>query len=253
MAGEDLSTSLVEPWGLAGDRRWMVVDETGRFRTARDFPRMLSIVPTLTDEGLWLDTGGGWGVVASPSADSIEVEVWRSRVAATLAHPAAHEWLTAVLGVPSRLVFLDDPTRREVNPDYGQPQDRVSFADGYPLLLTNSASLTALNGWIAEGNHSGEGPLPIERFRPNVVVAGFEAWAEDEWRRLRIGEVVFRVAKPCGRCVVTTTDPATGERGREPLVALAKHRNRDGSLLFGINVIPEQPGSIVLGDEVVVL
>lgn len=253
MAGEDLPAAVVEPWGIAGDRRWMVVDETGRFRTAREFPRLLSIVPTLSDVGVRLHGGGGWGVEARPGSATVEVEVWRSRVVATLAEPAAHEWLSAVLGIPCRLVFLDDPTRREVNPDYGQPGDRVSFADGYPLLLANETSLRELNGWIAEGNHADEGPLPIERFRPNVVVAGFEGWAEDDWSRLQIGEVVFRVAKPCGRCVVTTTDPSTGERGREPLVSLAKHRNRDGSLLFGVNVIPEGAGSIAVGDEVVIL
>lgn len=178
--------------------------------------------------------------------------VWRDPVPARAAGAGADEWLTAALGREVRLLWLDDPTRRRVDPEYAEPGDRVSFADGYPLLATNLASLDALNGWLAESG-SPEGPLPMTRFRPNVVVAGAPAWAEDGWlgRRLRIGAVTFRAAKPCGRCVVTTTDQETGERGNEPLRTLARHRSVGQKLLFGVNLLPDAPlAAVSVGDAV---
>jgi uncharacterized protein len=173
------------------------------------------------------------------------------------ARPAAgpaQDWLTAYLGEPSRLVWMAEPARdRSVDPEYGGPRDTVSFADGYPLLLTSLASLDALNDLVAQGASAAEGPLPMNRFRPNVVVAGAEPWAEDEWRRVRIGPVEFDVAKPSGRCVVTTTDQATARRGKEPLHTLARHRRFGGRLVFGQNLIPRGAGEVRTADEVRVL
>jgi uncharacterized protein len=123
----------------------------------------------------------------------------------------------------------------------------VSFADGYPLLLTSTGSLDQLGQWLAA---EGERPVPMNRFRPNVVVTGFGPWAEDRWRRIRIGAVSFRVAKPCGRCVVTTTDQTTGERGSQPLRILGAKRRFGQSLVFGQNIIPDSPGFIRVGDPV---
>jgi hypothetical protein len=123
------------------------------------------------------------------------------------------------LGRPVRLVYLDDPTRRPVDPEFGRDGDVVSFADGYPLLLTSSASLDELGRWLIE---DGEQPVPMTRFRPSAVVTGAPAWAEDRWRRIRVGAVEFRVVKPCGRCVVTTTDQITGEVGSQPLKMLGQ-------------------------------
>lgn len=129
----------------------------------------------------------------------------------------------------------------------------MSFADGFPLLLTTRASLDALNDLVAQGTHASEGPLPMDRFRPNAVVDGTDAWAEDDWRRIAIGEVTFRVAKKCGRCVVTTTDQRTAERGREPLRTLARHRRFGDQLVFGQNLVPENTGTLRVGDPVTVL
>ena len=126
----------------------------------------------------------------------------------------------------------------------------VSFADGYPLLLTSTSSLDALGDWLVE---SGEEPVPMTRFRPSVVVAGVGPWAEDGWRRVRIGGVSFRVAKPCGRCVVTTIDQATAERGREPLMMLGRRRRFGQALVFGQNLIPDTLGRIQVGDPVEIL
>jgi uncharacterized protein YcbX len=147
-------------------------------------------------------------------------------------------------------VYLDDPTRRAVDPEFGRDGDVVSFADGYPLLLTSTASLDRLGDWLAA---EGERPVPMNRFRPSVVVTGDEPWAEDTWRRLRIGAVSFRVAKPCGRCVVTTTDQATGERGTQPLKILGDRRRFGQSLVFGQNLIPDSPGLIRVGDLVEIM
>lgn len=140
-----------------------------------------------------------------------------------------------------------------VDPEYALPGETVSFADGYPLLLTSTASLDALNSLIAEGDHAHEGPLPMNRFRPNVVVSGTAAWAEDDWSRISIGEVAFRVPKMCGRCVVTTTDQGTAERGREPLLTLGRHRRIGGKLVFGQNLVPLNRGTIRVGDTVTIL
>jgi uncharacterized protein YcbX len=187
---------------------------------------------------------------AGAGAEMIWVTVWRSKVCATAAGPDADGWLSRLLDRPVRLVYLDDPTRREVDPRYGTPSDRVSFADGYPLLLTTVGSLEKLNRWLAE---DGDPPVPMNRFRPNVVVEGTAPWAEDRWRRIRIGTVTFRVAKPCGRCQVTTIDQTTGQRGQQPLKMLGRRRRFGQALVFGQNMIPDAPGIIRVGMRIRVL
>jgi uncharacterized protein YcbX len=265
----DLSESAVEPWGLAGDRRWLVVDGAGRFVSQREEPALAGVIAAypatgvdqvaagrpLPTDAITLSAAGHPPLqVQMPWADDdtemVPVAVWESRVRAAAAGREADDWLGRLLDRDVRLVYLDDPARREVDQDYGNPGDRVSFADGYPLLLTSAGSLEALGGWLAEDGHP---PIPMNRFRPNVVVAGACAWAEDGWRRIRIGAVTFRVAKPCGRCVVTTIDQATGQRGRQPLELLGRRRRFGRQLVFGQNMIPDAPGSIRVGDPVQVL
>jgi uncharacterized protein YcbX len=256
--GERLTQAQVEPWGLEGDRRWMVVDASGRFVTAREHPHMLLITPVLGGDKVTLSSPGRPDlIVAVPSAaDLVSVSVWSSDLKASPAGQEAASWLSEVIGRPVRLVYLDDPARRPASPAYSKPGDRVSFADGYPLLLTSEASLDAVNGWIAEGPHAAEGPVPMRRFRPSVVVAGAPAWAEDGWRRLSIGPVTFRSVKGCDRCVLTTIDPDTAAKGREPLFALARHRRWDNKVWFGVNLIPDDagPGAVIrVGDPVQIL
>ncbi len=149
-----------------------------------------------------------------------------------------------------RLVYLDDPTRRPVDPQYGRAGDIVSFADGFPLLLTSTGSLGELGAWLAADRQA---PVPMTRFRPSVVVSGAPPWAEDRWRRIRIGAIPFRVAKPCGRCVVTTTDQITGQRGQQPLKLLGRRRRFGNELVFGQNLIPDWGGVIRVGDPVEIL
>ncbi|WP_199548189.1 MOSC domain-containing protein [Streptomyces sp. N35] len=249
-------SAVVEPWGLAGDRRWLLVDSDGRLVTQRGQRHLALVEPELTTHGVTFTAPGraALPVTVPESDETVTVGVWQDKIEAVLADDEAHAWFSDYLQTDVRLVHLDDPaTRRPIDPEYAEPGETVSFADGYPLLLTTLASLDALNSLIAQGDHADEGPLPMNRFRPNVVIAGTAPWAEDDFRRVAIGEAVFRVVKPCGRCVVTTTNQTTAERGKEPLRTLARHRRFDDQLVFGQNLIPETTGTIRVGDAVRVL
>jgi uncharacterized protein YcbX len=251
----DATSVVVEPWGIAGDRRFMVVDEDHRMLSQREDSGLVRIKPSLHGDLLTLRADGHADLTVTATAgELVDTNVHSDRLKASLVSDEADAWLARVLGRTAYLVWLDDPTRRPVDERYAADADRVNLADGYPALLANTASLDVLNDWLAEAQ-SPEWPLPMTRFRPNIVMGGGPAWAEDDWvgRRIRIGEVVFRVPKPCGRCVVTTTDQDTGERGREPLLTLARHRNVDQSLLFATNLIPDTPGTIAVGDPIAVM
>ncbi|MFE2264356.1 MOSC domain-containing protein [Streptomyces griseosporeus] len=249
--------AVVEPWGLAGDRRWVLIDDGGKVVTQRQQPRLaLAAAEPLPGGGLRLSAPGldPLEVAVPEPGDTVTVEIFGDKVEGVLADAAAHTWCAAYLGAGTRLVHMDDPaTRRPVDPDHALPGETVSFADGFPLLVTTTASLDALNALIAQGDHAHEGPLPMNRFRPNLVVAGTAAWAEDDWTRIAVGEAEFRVAKMCGRCVVTTTDQHSATRGKEPLRTLGRHRRMNGSLVFGQNLVPLGPGTIRVGDPVRIL
>jgi uncharacterized protein YcbX len=251
--GEAMQSASVERWGLAGDRRWMIVDESGNAVTAREHPRLLLVRPELVEHGVLL---------RGPDMDDLLVPEPRAPLAAvtlfhrrpfdvSVADVAAHAWVSKVVGAPCRFVFQDDPMRRPTNPDFGGDTDRVSLADGYPLLVTTEESLDALNDLIEQGPMADAAPLPMMRFRPNVVVSGAPAWAEDGWRRLRIGAAEFRAVKGCDRCVLTTIDPETAVKGKEPIATLARHRRWDGQTWFGMNLVPDSAGvTISVGDAV---
>ncbi|MFF4403700.1 MOSC domain-containing protein [Streptomyces sp. NPDC001404] len=260
MAGCSPGEATVEPWGLAGDRRWLVTEPDGRFITQRQLPRLaLASAQPLPGGGVRLTAPGAEPLdvavpVPAEQGGTIPVTVFRDKVEAVRAGDAAAAWVSAFLGTEAQLVHMDDPAvRRPVDPDYGRPGDTVSFADGYPLLVTTTGSLHALNVLIAQDGIAAEGPLPMNRFRPNVVVDHTAPWAEDDWRRIRIGEMTFRVVKPSGRCVITTTDQATAERGKEPLRTLARHHRIGERLVFGQNLIPEHTGVLRVGDPFEVL
>lgn len=253
--GAEVTRAVVERAGLAGDRRWMLVRDDGAVVTARTHPRLVLVAPTPAADGLRL-TGPGMPplTVPVPDGEPLPARVHRWDTAGVPAGPEADAWFSDLLGSSVRLLHLDDPARRRPDPDFSYDDDRVSFADGYPLLLTSAASLDALNALVAEGRHAAEAPLPMTRFRSNAVVESAPAWAEDGWRRIRIGAAEFRVAKGCARCVLTTVDPETAAKGREPMATLARHRRFDGKVWFGVNLIPDDPGAeITVGDPVEVL
>jgi uncharacterized protein len=239
----------LDAFGLQHDRRWMVIDSGGRFVTQRDHPALALLGTAVEDESLVLRSARG-GVVRLPlrpeSGELLRVSVWGDPVDAVDTGDAAASLLEAHLGFAARLVHMPDTTLRQVDTDYGRAGDRVSFADGFPLLLITQESLDAVNGRLEE-------PIPMLRFRPNIVVAGAAPHAEDAWRRIRVGTVACDVVKGCARCVVTTIDPATATAGREPLRTLATYRRWDGKVWFGQNVIHRGTGTIRVGDAVTVL
>lgn len=252
--GQSVPSALVEPWGLAGDRRWMLVDDRGAEVTARKHPRLLLVTPSYTSDGLVLESPDAVSlpVPVPTGSDLVPVSIWSNPVEASLATPDAHAWFSAILGFSVRLVYLDDPTRRPTSPRYSAPGDRVSFADAFPLLLASESSLTTLNNWIPDASQ--QTPLSMVRFRPSVVVTGAPAWDEDAWRVLRIGTAIFRAVKASARCVLPTIDPETATRGKEPLTTLARHRTWDGKVWFAVNLIPDTPGTVIhVGDDVEVL
>ncbi|UDY22872.1 MOSC domain-containing protein [Nocardioides sp. Kera G14] len=256
MRGVPASSAVVEPWGLTGDRRWMIVDTAGECVTAREHPALLLLTPSLADGGLWLHGPGvdSLFVPVPAEADMLVSVHGREPFLASDGGPAAEEWLSAYVGTPVRLAYADDPTRRSLNPRFARPDDSAAFNDAYPILVTTLESLEQLNAWIADGPRSEEGPMTMTRFRPNVVVSGAPAFSEDSWRKVRIGDALFRSPKGCDRCVMTTTDPDTAARGKEPITTLARHRRFDGATWFGMNLIPDNPGATIrVGDEVEIL
>jgi uncharacterized protein len=246
----DHAAAAVEPWGLAGDRRWMIVDAGGVGITQRIVPALALLTVRPRPGGLTVSAPDRPDLdVAEPvDGPAEQVRVFRSSRPVPARMAADAGWFRGCLGREARLVWLGDPTVRPVG-EYGRDGDRVSFADGFPMLLTSTASLDALNDWLLE---EGEKPVPMTRFRPNLVVTGAPAWAEDAWvgGRLRIGGVPVRAAKPCDRCLVTTIDQDTAEVGREPLRILGRYRRFAEGLMFGINLIPDGPGVLRVGDRV---
>lgn len=258
--GEQLSEAVVNAWGLEGDRRWMLVDDSGEKVSIREQRGMVLIHPEITaDGGLQVrDTTGDLEplMVPVPAGDElVPVRLFGNEpFLAALASDDAHEWFSKAVGEPVRLVYSDDPSRRLANPAYAQAIVPMAFGDGYPLHLTTEASLDDLNAQIAAGPMADQGPLPMVRFRPNIVVAGAEPWEDDGWHTIRIGDGVYRAVKGCARCAIPTTDHETAERFKEPTATMARTRRWDGQVWFGTNLVCDTPGvSIRVGDEVEVL
>ena len=250
LGGIALQRSAVERFGLHNDRRWMVVDDRGRYLTQREKSRMCLIQPQPLDNGLRLSAPGMDELAIAHTAQMPvrEVRVWDDRVDALDCGDAAARWLSRFLDTDCRLVYFPDDGQRAVDPAYARPGDVTAFSDGFPLLLITQASLDDLNRRLKE-------PVAMRRFRPNLVIDGSEAYAEDQWKRLRIGDLTLRVVKPCSRCVIPTIDPASGERNAdaEPLRTLASYRMRDHKIFFGQNVIADGEGELEVGQAVEIL
>jgi uncharacterized protein len=251
--GHDVAAAEVDAWGFRDDRRFLVVTPEGRFLTQRELPRMALVETALTAATLTLASPGR-GAVEVPRAPDASpqrrrVTVWSSTVEADDCGEPAAEWLTRCLGVPARLVRMGAAYDRPVKPSRAQPGDVVSFADGYPFLLLGEESLDDLNDRLVA---AGEEPVPADRFRANLWIRGGGPFAEDALGRFRLGALTLRHAGPCARCVVTTTDQATAERGKEPLRTLALYRRdpaKPGDVNFGVNLIHEtKTGTLRVGD-----
>ncbi len=248
--GFDVPASKVERMGLEHDRRMMVVTPDGGFLTQREHPRLALITPTLQNDSLTL---------SAPNFDSLQigiqtsgtptpVDIWASKgVDAIDQGDEAAAWLSDWLGISVRLVHFADGYMRNVNPEYAvNADDHTGFADGYPILIISEESLQDLNSRL-------DSPVPMNRFRPNLVVKGCEPFAEDTWKRIRIGGVEMALVKPCARCVVTTIDKETLEKNKEPLKTLSRYRRHELGAIFGMNAIPLNEGKIEIGMEVEIL
>jgi Uncharacterized Fe-S protein len=276
LKGIPLQNSIVEKRGLRFDRRWMLVDPKGKFFTQREVPKMAAVTVEVLGGSLKVsdENYGSIEIPFEPDRGEREsVTVWDSTLIGETYIGAMNEWFSEVLAKRCKLVRMPDNGTRHVSEKFDLGEDTVSFADGYPLLLIGEGSLAEVNERLHDQYHSDEYgeklPLPMNRFRPNVVVIGTDPFEEDNWAKIRIGEAIFRVPKPCARCVMTTVDQAAGEfDGKEPLKTLANFRmakdvfpgkfellgQTANAVLFGENLIPDNPGaSIKLGDEIEVL
>lgn len=251
--GIALESAVVAERGLADDRRYMLVDRAGEFITQRSVPRLCLVRPRFGGTGA--ATQRSFELTAPQQSplelprelsgaglEAVPYRVWSSSGSA-LRHPEGSRWFSEFLNDDVSLVYMPDTEQRAVNPQRARPGDIVSFADGYPMLLISEASLEELNRRLDE-------PLEMRRFRPNLVISGCAAHAEDGFAQLQIGAVAFRGVKRCDRCMVTTIDPDTGEKGKEPLRTLAHYRQEDGKVWFGMNLIHDGSGTLHVGDAV---
>ena len=265
LGGISLDQAKVEKRGFQFDRRWMLTDENGEFFTQREFPKMATLSLKVNKDNL---------TISNSESEKIEipfefeksairkVTVWQSICDAYVLPNHINEWLSENLETKCQIVYMPDESEREINKLFNKDNEIVSFADGYPFLLIGENSLIDLNEKL-------ENPLPMNRFRPNLVVSDSKAFAEDGWKKIRIGETIFRSTKPCARCVMTTVEQTSGEfDGKEPLKTLAKYRLaknvfpnefqsldlNENAVLFGQNLVAENfGGKIKIGDEVVIL
>lgn len=247
--GISLESCEVDAFGLRDDRRWMVATPRGELISQRECPSLARVRVTVTGAHLRVAAPDMPDLVLARSplgGRPVTVKVWEDRVSALLPDHRADDWFSRVAGQECALAYIPDHVERSLDPLYAPDGGRTGFADGFPLLLLGEASLADLNRRLVT-------PLPMNRFRPNLVVAGSGPFAEDEWRRFRIGGIPMQGVKPCARCVVTTTDQARGRRdGDEPLRTLASFRRRDRGVVFGQNVVHYGTGVLRVGDAVCV-
>ncbi|WP_309989482.1 MULTISPECIES: MOSC domain-containing protein [Dyadobacter] len=251
LGGIRLTKALTEERGLRYDRRWMIIDDENVFITQRTHLKMALIDVALEEEGLKIylraDPTDFVLVPYQPvTALPVTVQVWDDTAEALTVSDEADAWLTRQLGMKLRLVVMPDSTERKADPRYARHNENVSFADGFPYLVISQASLDDLNARLAE-------PIEMRRFRPNFVISGTEPFAEDQWKHITIGDLRFEVVKPCARCVLTTINPETAEKGTEPLKTLASYRRNGNKILFGQNVTVQDFGELKVGDRLTVL
>lgn len=252
LGGIALQRSSIEEAGLRFDRRWMLVDEKNKFLSQREFSQMAKFDLELGKENLKISYKGETLIapLQTMTAQSANVKIWSSAVRAGVYDDEINRWFSQMFGMPCRLALMTENSVRKVNRFYAvrKFEDTVSFADAYPFLLAGENSLSVLNEKIGK-------PLPMNRFRPNFVVAESEPFAEDRWKKVKIGKTVFHVVKACARCTVTTVDQRTGEKdGAEPLKTLASFRKKNGKVYFGQYLIADKAGEIIeIGDKVEIL
>lgn len=245
--GISLESTELDALGLRHDRRWMLVDSEGTFLSQRALPEMALISPSFSGETLRVSAPKMPDLSLSLHppymGERLPVNIFGDELLAAPAGEDADHWFRKFLGVDCRLVYMPEDAVRPVDPRYAASTDRVGFADGFPLLMFSEASLEDLNSRLPE-------PVSERRFRPNLLISGCGPFAEDGWKRLRIGDVSLRVAKPCARCAIPTVDPATAVKGKEPLQTLNEYRKVGKEVMFGQNLAHDEAGELRVGDVV---
>ena len=264
--GISLNKAKITPKGLTDyeqqkiyDRQFMLVDEKGKFITQRQYPQLATIQIEIKDNQLYLSTKKSnipaFKLIPDINSKQIKVNIWRDQTIAIDQGDEVSQWFQEALDldINCRLVQQSDDYIRSINPQYSLEKNQpVSFADGYPFLLTNTASLADLNQRLNSKYPHQEVEIPMNRFRPNIVVETDQAFIEDIWKKITIGDSQFAVVKPCSRCIITTTDQNTGDRNelKEPLLTLSNFRNTPEGIMFGQNLIPLNQNTLSIGDIV---
>jgi len=253
-AGISLQKADLTERGLAYDRRWMLIDAKGKFLSQRKHPEMARIQTKIVGDKLHV-----WHLLKKikpleiplqiKQGNTREVRLWDDEFPASIFDERANQWFSGVLGFPCQLVYMHDESLRTVDPKYAQQEEIVNMADGYPYLIIGQKSLDDLNQRLLA---AGELAVPMNRFRPNLVFEGTEAFEEDNWIDITIGKVDFTAVKPCARCILTTIDQQTAIAGKEPLKTLSAYRKSGAKVLFGMNLLHRELGVLHLGDKIVV-
>ncbi|MSP27061.1 MAG: MOSC domain-containing protein [Methylococcales bacterium] len=246
LAGIHLNQWQVTKTGFQCDRQWMLIDSQGQFLSQRRLPKMVLIKTALTAKQLILSAPKQQDLILDLNpidGKVIASTIWHDQCRARHVSLDADSWFSAFLETACRLVYLPDDVMRPVNANYATVSDQVAFADGFPFLLISENSLVSLNQAM-------QAVLTMNRFRPNLVIANCPSYAEDSWREIRIGDIDFRLPKPCSRCAVPAINPDTAETGTEPLTTLNRLRKWQNKIYFGQNAIHNQSGTLTVGDSV---
>jgi uncharacterized protein len=251
LGGFSLQTAEITSTGFKYDRRWMLVDENNLFLSQRSHPQMalLQTAETVTGIKVFHKNNPSLSITipfTNENTAIIKVQVWDDICDAIVVNNLCNEWFSNMLEMNCKLVYMPDDTKRLVDKRYAGNEEITSFSDGYPLLMIGQSSLDNLNEKLLQ-------PLPMNRFRPNIVFTGGHAHIEDEMREFAIKENNFLGVKPCSRCVMTTINQQTAEKGKEPLTTLATYRMKNNKIYFGQNVLQQQDGFINVGDEIKIL
>jgi len=250
LGGIRLDSWVVEEKGFKYDRRWMLIDENGQFLSQRKYPCLAFLKVELREGSILVfDSKQLRNQLEIPfgteGSDELVVTVWDDEMTARSVSKEADKWFSDFLGFSVRLVKMPEYTKRKVDPRYAVNSESVSFADGMPYLLISQASLDDLNSRLDE-------PISMNRFRPNLVFSGMKPYQEDQFVKMKVGEVNFQGIKLCARCVMTTIDQESGEKGKEPLKTLATYRQQGHKILFGQNVVALNLGEVKVGDKVTI-
>ena len=246
LAGIQVSNWPVNEKGLLHDRKWMLIDSNNQFLSQRRLPKMALLKTQITDCELILSssTSGSISLPLNPDdGDDCNITIWKDQCSAKTTTKSADQWLSDFLSIDCKLVYQPDDVVRPVDPDYASATDKVNFSDGFPFLIVSEASLNSLNQAMGL-------QLPVQRFRPNLVISNCESYAEDSWREITINGIGFRLPKPCSRCSVPTIDIETAQTNKEPLTTLNRLRKWNKHVYFGQNALHNTQGELATGNTV---